>query len=65
MNHPVDKRILSLIREHHIFTLAVTRELNPGVQPASMFMMRNAIFLFLLPKTIPVISAMQLKPGTF
>jgi len=29
MNHPVDKRILSLIREHHIFTLAITR----GPQP--------------------------------
>lgn len=29
MNHPVDNRILSLIREHHIFTLAVTREAQP------------------------------------
>ena len=29
MNPPVDKRILSLIREHHIFTLAITR----GPQP--------------------------------
>jgi hypothetical protein len=29
MDHLVDNRILSLIREHHIFTLAVTR----GTQP--------------------------------
>jgi uncharacterized protein YhbP (UPF0306 family) len=29
MNHPVDKRILSLIREHHIFSLAITRGLQP------------------------------------
>jgi uncharacterized protein YhbP (UPF0306 family) len=29
MNQPIDKRILLLIREHHIFTLAVTR----GPQP--------------------------------
>jgi uncharacterized protein YhbP (UPF0306 family) len=29
MNQPIDKRILSLIREHHIFTLAVTRESQP------------------------------------
>ena len=29
MNHLIDIRILSLIREHHIFTLAVTREAQP------------------------------------
>jgi len=29
MNQPIDKRILLLIREHHIFTLAVTRGLQP------------------------------------
>jgi uncharacterized protein YhbP (UPF0306 family) len=29
MNQPIDKRILSLIHEHHIFTLAVTREAQP------------------------------------
>jgi len=29
MNTPVDQRILALIREHHIFTLAVTRGLQP------------------------------------
>jgi len=29
MINPIDKRILSLIREHHIFTLAVTRGFQP------------------------------------
>ena len=29
MNNLIDKRILSLIREHYIFTLAVTREAQP------------------------------------
>ena len=29
MSTPIDKRILSLIREHHIFTLAVTRGSQP------------------------------------
>lgn len=29
MDQPVDKRILFLIREHHIFTLAVTRDGQP------------------------------------
>jgi len=29
MNNPIDRKILSLIREHHIFTLAVTRNLQP------------------------------------
>jgi len=29
MNPSIDKRILALIREHHIFTLAVTRDLQP------------------------------------
>jgi uncharacterized protein YhbP (UPF0306 family) len=29
MNHPIDKRILSLIHEHHILTLAITRGLQP------------------------------------
>jgi uncharacterized protein YhbP (UPF0306 family) len=29
MNNLIDNRILSLIREHHIFTLAVTREVQP------------------------------------
>ncbi|MCX6247193.1 MAG: hypothetical protein NTW10_05625 [Bacteroidetes bacterium] len=29
MNPPIDKRIVLLIRDHHIFTLAVTRGLQP------------------------------------
>ncbi|MGA2822461.1 MAG: hypothetical protein ABSE72_02945 [Bacteroidales bacterium] len=29
MNNPIDKRILSLIHKHHIFTLAITRGLQP------------------------------------
>ena len=29
MNHSIDKRIFSLIHEHHIFTLAITRGLQP------------------------------------
>ncbi len=29
MDNPIDKRIISLIREHHIFTLAVARDAQP------------------------------------
>ena len=29
MNPPIDKRVLSLIHEHHIFTLAIARGLQP------------------------------------
>jgi uncharacterized protein YhbP (UPF0306 family) len=29
MSQPIDERMLDLIREHHIFTLAVTQDLQP------------------------------------